>query len=1542
MQAAGTRGAGAPGTSRLSRAAAALLIACGGLIAPHHHAPTSAQTLDCSSGIAVPNPTSNPGLVADCETLLDAQDTMSSSASLGWSASVSMINWFGVVMSGGRVTELRIAGKRLDGTIPADIDDLSALTYLDIETNQLTGSIPSSLGNLSGLTHINLANNQLSGSIPGALSNLADLSVLDLENNGLTGSLPSSLGDLSNLTALELSGNGLSGVIPTTLGDLSSLTVFTAAFNEFGGAFPSQFRRLSNLEVLDLIGIRYRTSFPTWLTDLANLTHLRLSGNELYGELPPEIGNLTDLVELDLSGLGLQHQIPAELGNLSQLTTLYLDSNDLSGDIPIELEELVNLTAISLANNSLTGCVPGSFAYIASHDLGSLGLPYCRAKPIFPATGSRVRSVSEHAAAGTAVGPPVAARDRDGEVLTYSLGGADAGSFEIDASTGQLRVAAELDYETQQTHSVTVSVRDGTDRDGNADTSIDTTVGITVEVLDVDEAPTVSGPSAVSIAENSEASLGFYSADDPEGTQVSWSVGGTDNGPFSIDENGQLTFDVPPDYESPADANRDNEYKLAVRASDDTHTVSLDVTVTVTPVDEPPVLVGPRVASINENSTGTLGSYSATDPERESVTLTLRGPDASSLTLASDGTLSLDSAPDFEQPDDADSDTVYRVTIDASDGALITSRQVRVAVRDLNEAPEVTGDTTIERNELSTSAFSVLGYYDADDPEFGNVQWRLSGDDRRAFTIDGNGYLRFAQAPDFEFAEDANQDNAYAVTVEAFDGRNTGSLDVRVTVLNDDEVAEVRPTLLYPQVGTSVGLIVDDPDGRTSGHTWTWERRTTQSGWTQIPDATSSSYTPTQADLGLRLRASLVYSDPHGSGKSVSHTWQRATRSRPGSNRAPSFQSTSTLELSVPENSGVGTAIGSLVTATDLDGDQLTYSLSGVDDDFVEIDASTGQLRTRAPLDHESVATLNVLVRATDPSGLRAQRPVRIEVTDEAEAPVLSGPHVVYTSEHSTFSVEFRSWDPDQSPLEWRLGGPDQGDLQIDSSGVVRFSSLPDADAPADSNLDNIYAVDVIVSDGTFSDSQRVQIVVANVDETGSVSLSETEALPGTKVGAQLTDPDGGVSDVSWEWQRSRNGVTWTPIAHATASSYTVARSDSGYRLRAEAVYDDGHGRAKTAVSGSVVTSLTLEPARKRQTVPAQQGSRGGGSGGQSGTSGGGGGGGGGSGGASGGVDGVEGTTLFVANGWSPADIGVAAAFAARLAGAAVVYTESEQLPPAVRALLDIRTVHVIPVIGGEAAVSNSARASLAEAEPFADIKRITGNDRVETSINAARLALDGTPDGRAVLVVANGWSPPDIGVAAMLSARLDDSAVVYTRADAVSEKLRTFIAETSPFRILIVGGPAAVSEAVENDIRAAGSASIERVSGTSRAHTAQLAAQLLTGGSARLPAGEQVVIIASGWSPPDIGIAAVLSARTSASVVAYMAPDGVPTETAELLKHLRPGLVRVVGGTAAVPAHVLSEIADLLPAGARIRRTSGSDRVHTSVSVARSVLPRD
>ena len=61
------------------------------------------------------------------------------------------------------------------------------------------------------------------------------------------------------------------------------------------------------------------------------------------------------------------------------------------------------------------------------------------------------RSVAENSAVGSAVGDPVAATDpgRDGpDVLTYSIGGTDGSSFDIDSGTGQIKVKAALDFET--------------------------------------------------------------------------------------------------------------------------------------------------------------------------------------------------------------------------------------------------------------------------------------------------------------------------------------------------------------------------------------------------------------------------------------------------------------------------------------------------------------------------------------------------------------------------------------------------------------------------------------------------------------------------------------------------------------------------------------------------------------------------------------------------------------------------------------------------------------------------------------------------------------------------------------------------------------------------------------------------------------------------------------------------------------------------------------------------------------------------------------
>ena len=63
------------------------------------------------------------------------------------------------------------------------------------------------------------------------------------------------------------------------------------------------------------------------------------------------------------------------------------------------------------------------------------------------------------------------------------------GHFDIDDSTGQILAKSELDYEGRKSYSVTVSVRDSKNVDGNPDAVTDDTIDITINVIGENEAP---------------------------------------------------------------------------------------------------------------------------------------------------------------------------------------------------------------------------------------------------------------------------------------------------------------------------------------------------------------------------------------------------------------------------------------------------------------------------------------------------------------------------------------------------------------------------------------------------------------------------------------------------------------------------------------------------------------------------------------------------------------------------------------------------------------------------------------------------------------------------------------------------------------------------------------------------------------------------------------------------------------------------------------------------------------------------------------------
>lgn len=105
-------------------------------------------------------------------------------------------------------------------------------------------------------------------------------------------------------------------------------------------------------------------------------------------------------------------------------------------------------------------------------------------------------------------------------------------------------------------------------------------------------------------------------------------------------------------------------------------------------------------------------------------------------------------------------------------------------------------------------------------------------------------------------------------------------------------------------------------------------------------------------------------------------------------NRAPSFGAASATR-SVAENTAPGHAAGSPVRATDPDpGDTLSYRLEGADATAFDIVSTSGQIRTKAALDHESKSSYTVTVVAQDSRGAGATIAVTIAVTDRIEPPL--------------------------------------------------------------------------------------------------------------------------------------------------------------------------------------------------------------------------------------------------------------------------------------------------------------------------------------------------------------------------------------------------------------------------------------------------------------------------------------------------------------------------------------------------------------------------
>lgn len=147
------------------------------------------------------------------------------------------------------------------------------------------------------------------------------------------------------------------------------------------------------------------------------------------------------------------------------------------------------------------------------------------------------------------------------------------------------------------------------------------------------------------------------------------------------------------------------------------------------------------------------------------------------------------------------------------------------------------------------------------------------------------------------------------------------------------------------------------------------------------------------------------------------------------------------------------------------------------------------------------------------------------------------------------------------------------------------------ANAPLDYETKRSYQVVVTATDPYgLSDSITFTINVANEDDEGAITLSSAQPRVGANLSARLTDPDGDIRQLVWEWHTSTDQVIWPPISEATSDSYTPVADDLGSYLRVTARYDDGEGDNKDAeavTANPVRTTPPPPPPEPAEGVPA-------------------------------------------------------------------------------------------------------------------------------------------------------------------------------------------------------------------------------------------------------------------------------------------------------------------------------------------------------------------
>ena len=1106
------------------------------------------------------------------------------------------------------------------GSLDADVfSDLTSLKTLRLEGIQLT-SLPANIFNgLSKLQEIHLNYNQLMSLPAGVFSGLTSLTQLYMNGNTVSPlPLPVSLvkvaggqfkavaptgapfklvlqltvengtieGGATTVTIAQGSVESRTLTVTRTSGTTAAVTV------DIGTPLPRlpashQGYAITKSSDLPLTVIAAtETSPPVFNTGL-NTTP------EVVENAAANIDIGTPLTATDAdTGDTLTYRLMAHTGDADDYLSFAIDANTgqlkTEADLDFETQSTYKVT-VEVTDAIFTTTIDVTITVTDVNEA-----------PTFPAD-TDTRSIAENTRAGVNIGSPVAANDpdtADGDTdvnpddpnvdsLTYSLGGTDAASFDIDTATGQLKTKAALDYETKDDYEVTITASDG-----GTDTA---SVIVTINIIDVDDTPpTVKITSAITVQNDkfgvtftfSEAVSGF----DDAATDISLTTTlteGTGNARVTslalvTGSDTQYTAEITP----PTNAEGSVAIQVPAGAAQDAaangNTASSEY---IVPVDTiiPSVRITAPMTATGAFSVIITFSEDMTEFDNLVTDIMLGGRAAATVTSLAGGgtTYTANIAPTSNG--NLNISVPKNAAKDKANNGNAASQIHTVSIGLTGPSVAIQGVPTEPQN----SAFSVTITFSE------SVTGFVATDISLGENVSATVMLTAVQGSDTQYTATItpadNVEEEITLSVPADAAQNAASMGNTASSEYPIQLDTVQPTVTItaPTTAVTVFDVTITFSENVTGFSQSDISLTNSTATTALTDFTIENAKKYTATITPTSNGNVVVSVPAGVAKDAAENQNTASNMSSVTvelNNAPSFITGLNIIPTIAENTAAGENIGTPLTATDADtGDMLTYRLKAHADDADDylafaIDEDTGQLKTKDPLDHETQSTYEVTVEVSD-SIATAIIDVTITITNVNEVPAFATETAIRkvaenTAANTNIGTAITATDPDSGDtLTYSIDATADAVFGIDGT-----TGQLETEAALDYETKTSYTVTVTATDsGNLTDTITITINIGDVNEAPTfpstiditMEIAENTAADnsiGDAVAA--TDPDtaDGDTDVN------PDDVNVDTLTYSLADASDPTSDDAAFDIDAAT----GQLKTKAALDYETKTSYTV------------------------------------------------------------------------------------------------------------------------------------------------------------------------------------------------------------------------------------------------------------------------------------------------------------------------------------------------------------------------------